>query len=253
MNAIYMEKIFKALADQNRRKMLDIIKNNNGIIVNDLTNHFKFTRFAVMKHLKILEDAGLVVHKKEGKFKKLFVNAIPIQMVYDRWISGYSKLWASSLTSLKYKLEEEPMSEKNLSHIFVVYIKTTKEKLWHAITDPSITKLYFHNTELKSELKPGSKIEYLEDIEGSLSAAVFGEILEIIPNKKLVHTFNFRDSKDKTSRVTYELNETEYGIKLTLTHDQFDSENETYKSVVEGWPFIISGLKTYLETGKTLD
>jgi len=79
--------------------------------VSNLTSHFPFTRYAVLKHLRVLEDAGLIVRRRNGKTKELYINAIPIQAVYDRWISHYSALWASRLTALKYKLEkEEPMT-----------------------------------------------------------------------------------------------------------------------------------------------
>ena len=93
-----MDKIFKALSDPSRREILDIVKNRQGITVNEITEHFDFTRFAVMKHLKILEEAGLIVPRKEGKYKKLFINVMPIQTIYDRWISNYSELWAKKLS-----------------------------------------------------------------------------------------------------------------------------------------------------------
>lgn len=250
-----MDKIFRALSDPSRRKILDIVKNDPGINVNKISEYFDFTRYAVMKHLNILEEAELIVPQRVGKFKKLYINVMPIQMVYDRWISKYSELWAKNLSSLKHSLEKEDtaMSQQNLSHVFVLYIKTKKEKLWEALTDPEKTRQYFYGTAIKSDLKKGSTIEYKStDREGKENIALFGEITEVVPYKRLVHTFNFPGNDDKTTRAVYEIEEVDSGVKLTLTHDQFPEVNETYKSVGEGWPFILSGLKTLLETGKPL-
>jgi uncharacterized protein YndB with AHSA1/START domain/DNA-binding transcriptional ArsR family regulator len=248
-----MDKIFKALSDKSRRQILDLVKNKPGINVNDLTEHFEFSRFAVMKHIKIMENADLIVSKKSGKNKLLYLNAMPIQYMYDRWISKFSKEWASSLAELKYTLEKEgEKMENDLKHIFVTYIKTTKEKLWEALTKGELTKKYYYNTEINSDLKPGSKIIYTRKNEkGDVEIPIKGKILEIEPMKKLVHTFSLQND-DKPSKVTYEIEEANDSIKLTLTHDGFDEKTVTYNSVVEGWPLIFSALKTYLETGNIL-
>jgi DNA-binding transcriptional ArsR family regulator len=102
-----MDEVFKALADRNRRKMLDMVRDNPGMNVNELAEHFEFSRYAVMKHLKILEAAKLLLPKREWKEKKLYLNAIPIREIHDRWISKYSGEWASRLTKLKNDLEKE--------------------------------------------------------------------------------------------------------------------------------------------------
>lgn len=250
-----MDKIFKALSDKNRRQILDLVKNKPGINVNELTEYFEFSRFAVMKHLKIMEDAELIISQKSGKNKLLYINAMPIQYIYDRWISKFSQVWASSLSELKYSLEEEnKQMSSNLKHIFVTYIKTDVEKVWKALTSGELTKKYYHGSEMRSALTPGSSIDFIVlDDDGKEVSAVNGEILEVIPNKKLSHTFRFHDNGDRPSRVTFLIEEVEGMVKLTVTHDDFDGETETYNSVVEGWPYILSGLKTYLETGNTLN
>ena len=102
-----MDKIFNALAAPSRRKILDIVKNHAGINVNELTEHFEFSRYAVMKHLKILEEAELILSRRSSRYKTLYINAVPIQTIYDRWISKYSALWTKNLAELKYQLEEE--------------------------------------------------------------------------------------------------------------------------------------------------
>jgi len=102
-----MDGVFKALADPNRRKMLDLVRDHPGINVNALTEHFKFSRYATMKHLRILAEAKLILAKKEWKEKRLYLNAVPIQQIYDRWISNYAGKWASSLTNLKDNIERK--------------------------------------------------------------------------------------------------------------------------------------------------
>lgn len=84
------DEVFKALSDPNRRRILDIVREQPGINVNELTKQFQFSRFATMKHLKVLEDSKLILSKKEWKDKKLYLNAVPIQQIYDRWISMYA-------------------------------------------------------------------------------------------------------------------------------------------------------------------
>ncbi|MGB5160583.1 MAG: ArsR family transcriptional regulator [Thermoanaerobaculia bacterium] len=87
--------------------MLDILKESPGCNVNEVSEFFDMTRIAVMKHLRVLEEADLVVSKKRGRARHLYFNVVPIQMVYDRWSTEYSALWARSMTRLKYKIESE--------------------------------------------------------------------------------------------------------------------------------------------------
>lgn len=250
-----LDLIFNSLAAPSRRKILDIVKNNPGIHVNKLTEHFDFSRYAVMKHLKILEEAELILSKRSSRYKTLYINAVPIQIIYDRWISKYSALWTKNLLELKYQLEEENkiMTQSDLKHMFVIYIKTTKEKLWDALTNPEMTSQYYYGSKIKSNLETGSTIEYiLKDENGKETAPVSGVIKEIIPYQRLVHTFDFHDQSDSPSRVAFEIEESDMGLKLTVIHDQFEGETTTFKEVGEGWPYILSGLKTVLETGKSL-
>jgi predicted transcriptional regulator len=102
-----MDAVFQALASGHRRKILDLVKSMPGCSVNDVCKYFDMSRIAVMKHLRILEDAGLLVSRKPGRTRELFFNAVPIQMIYDRWTTEYSQFWASQVTDLKFRLEAE--------------------------------------------------------------------------------------------------------------------------------------------------
>lgn len=108
MNPESMDAVFQALAHASRRQMLDIVKNNPGCHINAVSSNFEMSRIAVMKHLRILEDAGLIVSEKDGRARKLYFNSVPIQLIYDRWTTEYSAFWATQLTDLKFALENKP-------------------------------------------------------------------------------------------------------------------------------------------------
>jgi uncharacterized protein YndB with AHSA1/START domain len=252
-----LDPVFRALADPSRRRILDLLKARPGTTVGSLGERFAFSRFAVMKHLRILEQVGLVAHRREGKTKRLYLNAVPIQAIYDRWISQYSAHWAAQLTSLKYQLEGEDQampSATQVQHVHVVHIRTTAERLWEAITRPELSRQYYYGTEIVSELKVGSPLEYHRvGPDGAREVVIAGKVLEVDPPRRLVHTFVFAGTPDEPTRVTYELETLGRLVKLTLTHEGFDGETETYKAVREGWTPILDGLKTLLETGTPLE
>lgn len=103
-----MDAVFQALGNPSRRRILDILKDDAGCNVNKVCMHFKTSRIAVMKHLRILENADLVHSEKHGRDRRLYFNAVPIQMIYDRWTTEYSALWAGRLTEIKYRIESKP-------------------------------------------------------------------------------------------------------------------------------------------------
>jgi DNA-binding transcriptional ArsR family regulator len=101
-----MDKVFKALADPTRRELLDRLYVHSGQTLTALEGKLPMSRFGVMKHLKVLEEANLVVTRKRGREKLHFLNPVPIRLVYERWVSKYAEPWAASLTGLKRELEE---------------------------------------------------------------------------------------------------------------------------------------------------
>ena len=100
-----MDAVFQALSNESRRRMLDIIKEEPGIGVGALASDFDVSRIAVMKHLAVLEEANLVVSEKDGRTRRLYFNAAPIQMIHDRWTTEYSAYWAGQMTRIKYLAE----------------------------------------------------------------------------------------------------------------------------------------------------
>src|SRR5216684_178410 len=132
-----MKAVFRALAAPPRRRLLDALFKEDGQTLSALERRLPMTRFGVMKHLRVLEEAGLVVTKKRGREKLHFLNAVPIRLVHDRWVSKYAEPWAAALSDLKNRLEEKTMVK-----VFEIYIKTTPERLWEAITDPDLRAKY---------------------------------------------------------------------------------------------------------------
>ena len=107
-----MDAVFQALGNQSRRRMLDIVKGEPGIGVGALASEFDVSRIAVMKHLAVLEEANLVVSEKDGRTRRLYFNAAPIQMIHDRWTTEYSAYWAGEVTRIKYLAEARHHDEK---------------------------------------------------------------------------------------------------------------------------------------------
>jgi DNA-binding transcriptional ArsR family regulator len=103
-----MDEVFKAMADPTRRALLDRLFAKDGQTLSALEAEMPMSRFGVMKHLKVLEDANLVVTRRRGREKLHFLNPVPIRLIYERWVSKYAEPWAAGLTGLKRELEEEP-------------------------------------------------------------------------------------------------------------------------------------------------
>src|SRR6202451_1987167 len=131
-----MDAVFRALADPTRRSLLDELFKADGQTLSALEGRLPMTRFGVMKHLKVLEEAGLVVTRRRGREKLHFLNAVPIRLVHDRWVSKYSEPWVAGLSDIKERLERQ------MEKVYEIFIKTTPERLWEAIVDPEIRAKY---------------------------------------------------------------------------------------------------------------
>src|SRR6266513_2892881 len=145
-----VDAVFKALADPTRRSLLDELFKEDGQPLGALERRLPMTRFGVMKHLRVLEAADLVTARRRGREKLHFLNPVPIRLVHDRWVSKYAEPWAATLTGLKKRLED------TMEKVFEIYIKTTPERLWEAITDPELRAKYSFGVETHSDWTPGS-------------------------------------------------------------------------------------------------
>ncbi len=242
--SLRMDTVFRALADPTRRSLLDELFREDGQTLGALTERFEMSRFGVMKHLKLLEEAGLVVTKRRGREKLHFLNPVPIRLVHDRWVSKYAEPWAAGLSDLKQRLE------RSMEKVFEIYIKTTPERLWEAITDRDIRSKYNFGAGVTSDFTPGSHFEM------SVGDLVLGEgeNVEVDPPRRLVQRTTMLWSEDVKAegptRITWEIEPVGDSCRLTVTHDELreGANDELYG----GWPMILSGLKTWLETGELL-
>jgi uncharacterized protein YndB with AHSA1/START domain len=242
-----MDAVFRALADATRRSLLDELFRQDGQTLSALERRLPMTRFGVMKHLRVLEEAGLVTTKRRGREKLHFLNPVPIRLVHDRWVSKYAEPWVATLSGLKKKIEEETMEK-----VFEIYIKTTPERLWEAITDTELRRQYTFGVGVTSDWTPGSHYEGVHPM--APTPITEGENLEVDPPRRLVQSFRALWSdevkSEGTSRVTWEIEPVADSCRLTVTHDQLHEHANS--EIYGGWPMILSGLKTLLETGETL-
>jgi uncharacterized protein YndB with AHSA1/START domain len=241
-----VDEVFRALADPTRRSLLDELFRDDGQTLSALAGRLTMSRFGVMKHLRVLEAAGLVLTRRRGREKLHFLNAVPIRLVHDRWVSKYAATWSAMLSDLKTGLE------KTMEKVFEIYIKTTPERLWQAVVDPSLRAKYNFGVGVFSEWTPGSPYEARSPkAPGPICS---GENVEVDPPRKLVQSFRAHWSEDVkaegTSRVTWEIEPVGDSCRLTVTHDNL--REGANPELHGGWPMILSGLKTLLESGELL-
>lgn len=245
-----LEPAFKALADQHRRTLLDRLRERDGQTLSELEAVLpQMTRFGVMKHLRVLEDAHLVTTRRDGRHKLHFLNPLPIRLIADRWISRYAEPLVAAMADIKHTVERRTMSESP-KHVYEVYIAATPEQVWAALTESEFTKQYYYGSSVESDWKPGSTMVYRQE-DGTVSIEC--TIVEADAPRKLVHTFFFPGTDESPSRCTWSIEARGEATLLILTHDEFDGETSTYRSVAHGWVPILSGMKTLLETGKALE
>ena len=240
-----MEDVFRAIADPTRRELLDELFRHDGQTLAQLESQFEtMSRQNVMKHLRVLEDAHLVVTRRRGREKLHFLNPVPIRLMHDRWVSKYSEPWVAGLSGLKSDLE------RTMEKVYEIYIRTTPDQLWEAITNPEIRAKYNFGAGQYGDFKKGGSYKMTAG-EYELGE---GEILECDPPKRLVQTMRAlwgEDVKEEGfTRITWEIEQIEDSCLVKVTHDQMrEGAND---QIFGGWPMILSGLKTWLETGELL-
>ncbi|MBS0244664.1 MAG: helix-turn-helix domain-containing protein [Proteobacteria bacterium] len=264
--------VFKALADPTRRMLLDHLFERDGQTLKELEGCAAMTRFGVMKHLRILEAANLVVTRKSGREKLHFLNPIPIKEIHDRWIAKYKEREASALLELKAKLEKrtDHMAEKaETTQVYRIVIKASAQAIWDAITKPEWSERYGYGGRVIYDLKAGGRFTHKASPAmrtfGLPEDIIVGEVVESDPPHRLVQTWHPLFDPDTTAepptRLTYEIAEHSNGIcTLTVTHDvagaplvarMIPGGSDPARGG-GGWPWILSDLKSVLETGKNM-
>lgn len=254
-----VDEVFKALADPSRRLLLDSLNELDGQTLRQLCSGLTMARQSVSKHLAVLEAANLISTARRGREKRHYLNAGPITAIADRWIDRYDAARVPAFADLKTVLET---SADSAEFVYTTYIRTTPERLWHAVTNPAISAGHLGHA-IESDWQKGSTYTWIED--GLRIDDVEQLIVESDPYQRLAFTFHAftaelqqvaPDLSDETiakaaaerrSKVTFDIEPVGDQVKLTVIHDGFDPDSAVRELIGHAWPLRLSSLKSGLE------
>lgn len=244
-----MDAVFKALADPARRTLLDALRQKDGQSLQELTELLEMTRFGVMKHLGVLESAGLVVTRKKGRFKYHYLNAVTLQQTIDRWIEPMrAKPVARAVLDLKSTLERNHLMTKP-DFMMQTFIRCTQDALWDALSDPaSMAAYHFMCERVEGEAVKGGALTWiLPDGNKMLTQRP----TKVVPKTRIEAEFepHFFGPDAPGSRMAFIIEPQGDICKLTIEH--YDVP-EGQQGVGEGWARLAASLKSWLETGTAL-
>jgi DNA-binding transcriptional ArsR family regulator/uncharacterized protein YndB with AHSA1/START domain len=244
-----MDPVFKALADRTRRQLLDLLRERNGRTLGELCEHFAMTRQAASQHLAVLEAANLVSTVRRGRMKLHYLNPVPIHELQERWIDRFDQPRLGALGVVK-RQAEAAMAERP-AYIYVLYIKSTPQQVWDALTDPTLTAAYWGHSNV-SDWQIGSPWEHRRT-DGSDVADVVGTVVESDPPTRLVTTWALPGEPPAAGpgRVCFEIEPYGEIVRLTVTHENLPNL-EILAGISSGWPAVLANLKSLLETGDVL-
>ena len=242
-----MDAIFKALNDPHRRAILDALRDRDGRTLGEIEALFPLTRFGVMAHLRVLEEAGLVVARRSGRFKHHYLNAVPLQEVIDRWIGPFLKPKARAVIDLKSRLENT-MLDVNPRPDFVLdtYIRCTQDALWKALTDPNEV-VHYHMAAAAARGRLDAAGDAMDFLMPDGSTMLTMRVEAIDPKSRIDVTFIPAWGEDRTpTRFTYLIAAEPHACRLTVEHFGIPAAQASLR---DGWARMISGLKSHLESG----
>jgi uncharacterized protein YndB with AHSA1/START domain/DNA-binding transcriptional ArsR family regulator len=244
-----MDKVFKALADRTRRRLLDRLHEHNGQTLGELCERLEMSRQAATQHLALLEAANLISTVWRGRTKLHYLNPVPLHTVQERWIDKFERPRLRALSDVKQRAERA-MTDKP-AFVYVTYIESTPEKVWQALTDAEATAAYWGHSNV-SDWQTGSTWEHRRT-DGSGIADVVGRVVESDPPRRLVTTWADPDGEPaaEPSQVTFDIERYKRIVRLTVTHENLRDEAERTKAA-QGWAAVLSNLKSFLETGSPL-
>ncbi len=250
-----------AVSDASRRTILDLLKANDGQPVKALERALPHLgRHAVLKHVGVLEHAGLVVTLKTGRQRLCYLNPVPLLDLAQHWTTAYSVGWGRRLIQLRDMTENPPMERTGMTPsgkltnapdlIQQVVIHAPIERVWEAITTGEAQRWYFGSAMSTTEAGGDYTVD---DADGHTQ--IRGTNLQSDPPRLLVQTYQacWDDgvSADDPSQVTWRLDERGPLTFVTVEHRGV-AGTETGRQAAGGWPFLLSNLKTYVETGSPM-
>ena len=243
-----MDMIFKALNDPARRALLDALRAKDGQSLQDLEAVLDMTRFGVMKHLKVLEAANLIVARKSGRFKYHYLNALPLQEVMDRWVAPFLQPQAKALSDLKTKLEKDTKMRKP-DFMMQTFIRCTQDALWDALTQADdMARYHFACNTVQGNAAVGEETTFIFPHGEAMLRQV---TTALDPKSKIAMTFEplFMGPDAPPSHMVYLIEAQGDVCKLTIEHFDMAPGQEGF---AEGWARLAASLKSYLETGEPL-
>jgi uncharacterized protein YndB with AHSA1/START domain len=246
-----VDKVFKALADSTRRRLLDNLRQDNGQTLGRLCGQLEMARQSATQHLSVLEEANLISTVRRGREKLHFLNPVPIHDIQQRWIAPFDQPRLRTLDAVKRHAEELVMTANKPSFVYVTYIQATPQRVWHALTDADLTAEYWGHSNV-SDWRVGSPWEHRR-VDGSNIADVVGTVLESTPPTRLVMTFDEPGAQpgDGSSTVTFHIEPYQDIVRLTVVHENL-ADSDALHAASMGWPAVMANLKSLLETGHAL-
>ena len=243
-----MDSIFKALADPTRRLLLDSLRETPGQSLQDLEGQLEMSRFGVMKHLAVLEEAKLIVTHRKGRYKYHYLNALPLQEIMDRWTAPFLQRQARALTELKAKLEHDAVTGRP-DFMMQIYIRCSGDALWDALTQAAAMAAYhFACDRVEGNAILGRDTVFIMP-DGSAMLKQTTTALD--PKSRIAMTFDplFLGADVPSSHMAYRISPAGDLCKLTIEHYDIAPGQD---SLAECWARLATSLKTYLETGSAL-
>jgi uncharacterized protein YndB with AHSA1/START domain/DNA-binding transcriptional ArsR family regulator len=238
-----MDKVFKALGDPTRRRLLDRLHERNGQTLGQLCEGLDMKRQSATQHLELLEAANLVSSVRRGRERLHYLNPVPIHEIQERWIGRFERPRLRALSDIKRRAEEDMRPD----FVYTTYIQATPEAVWHALTDADVTAAYWGHANV-SDWREGSRWEHRR-IDGSGVADVVGTVVESDPPHRLVTTWADPEAPDaEASTVTFEIEPGDDIVRLTVVHENLDD----FEGAAAGWAAVLANLKSLLETGRPL-
>lgn len=249
--------VFKALADPNRRRLLDMLHERSGLTLNELCASLDMRRQSVSQHLDLLEAASLVTSVRDGRRKLHYLNPVPVHEIHGRWIWKFEQPQLAALATIKQRAEEgtmtEPATGRVPDYVYTTYIHATPEHVWHALTDPELTSRFWGHAQV-SDWAVGSRVDHVR-ADGSGISDATGTVVEVNRPHRLSFSFDepqkAGDPTFEPSVVTFEIESYRDIVKLTVTQTQLRNLDD-FRAIGQGWPTVLANLKTLLETGDVL-
>ena len=250
-----LDSVFKALADPTRRGILDALRLENGQSLRELCEGASMARQSLTQHLDLLVEANLVVVIRQGRERRHYLNPHPIHEMHQRWTREFEHKHFDAIDAVKHNAEESAMNTDNdfPDYVYVTYIRADRQTVWNALTDATITPIYWAGIANVSDWQVGSEWTHRKGGDPTGDYDIWGKVIESRPPEKLVFTFQpaAQNLQDEGSIVTYALEVEGESTKLTVTHTNLP-DRDMLNGISQGWPAILASLKSYLETGDSL-